>query len=483
MKTLESRRPTRRQLLKGMAAAGLLGAAPAICAKVPRGRMAVVIGAGIAGLSAAYDLRKAGFDVSIFEKRSWAGGRMVEAWMGPLYGLTHAAGVATFNREQFALARELGIEDQLMGQGGPGWAESEYGRYDLDAFWRPEMIARIPGVTDETRRMLPSVDADMERIRQEVDPCLLGTGAAYDDETIGDYFERKMGKEAGTQVVRYWIDPFLEWAGWPPYLTSKLGFLAWQAQRDSDFVIPSGGIGVLTRKLASLLPIQQSTTVRFITPPDADGRHTIHYLTPDMQARTVKPDVVVVATEGKFITPLVQGLTPAQQSFFRAIDFTKEAIVWYVLRPEAAPEKRLGGGVYIPTHPDRFKRRVNSWSVNPAEPDNHNRPPTVRVALSRPETPHWQWSNQPLEQYCEPLIKHFWPAFDMRNVVDIVNYTCDDVLQLPVGYMKQAAAILREQEKARRGLYFAGEYLSGTHTGAACASGRSVARTIARHWS
>ena len=133
--------------------------------------------------------------------------------MGPLYGFTHAAGVATFNREQFALARELGIEDQLMGEGGSGWAENEYGGYELDAFWRPGMIARVSGLTDETRRMLPSVDADMERIRQEVDPCLLGTGTAWDDETIGDYFERKMGKEAATQIIRYWIDPFLEWAG------------------------------------------------------------------------------------------------------------------------------------------------------------------------------------------------------------------------------------------------------------------------------
>ena len=102
--------------------------------------------------------------------------------------------------------------------------------------------------------------------------------------------------------------------------------------------------------------------------------------------------------------------------------------------------------------------------------------------LSRPETPVWQVSNQPIETYCEPIIRHFYPAFDMRNVTDIVNYTCDDLIHIPVGYVRQMAGVLREQEKERRGLYFAGEYMAHGHTGAACASGRTVARTIARHW-
>jgi oxygen-dependent protoporphyrinogen oxidase len=129
-----------------------------------------------------------------------------------------------------------------------------------------------------------------------------------------------------------------------------------------------------------------------------------------------------------------------------------------------------------------MKRRTTAWDVNPAQPDNHNRPATARVVLSRPETPNWQMSNQPMEKYCEPIIKHFYPAFDMRNVTDIVNYTCDDLIQIPVGYVKQMAAISREQEKERRGLYFAGEYMAHAHTGGACASGRTVARTIVKHW-
>ena len=69
-----------------------------------------------------------------------------------------------------------------------------------------------------------------------------------------------------------------------------------------------------------------------------------------------------------------------------------------------------------------------------------------------------------------------------EHIVDIVNYTCDDLIYMPVGYVRQMADILREQSKERPGLYFAGEYVSGAQTGCACASGRSVARQIAQHW-
>jgi oxygen-dependent protoporphyrinogen oxidase len=473
---------SRRDIVKGLATGALLSGVPLTASYgAGHGRNAVVIGAGIAGLSAAYDLRRAGFQVRIFEKRDWSGGRMREAWMGPLYGFTHAQGVLTANKEMFGLAAELGIADELGGSAFLSPLENEYGVYDHTARWRLDDLLKVPGLSDETKRRLPALQADLDRIRQEVDPCLLASGAAYDDESLGDYYERMLGKEAATEIIRFWVEPATSWWGWPTYLTSKIAMLSWFAQQQADFVAPRGGIGVLTRKLASLMPIEQRTTVRYITAPDSAGRHTIHYLTPEFQARTVTPDVVVVATEGKFVYPLVQGLTPSQMSFFKAVDVTKEAIVWYVLDPKAAPTASAGGQ-YIPTHPDRMKRRVTFWAVNPADPGNHNRPATASVDLSRPEVAHWQMSNEPIERYCEPLIKHFYPAFDMRNVVDVVNYSCDDLIHIPVGYVREMAKIARDQEKERHGLYFAGEYIAGAHTGAACASGRSVARTIIRHW-
>jgi oxygen-dependent protoporphyrinogen oxidase len=445
------------------------------------GPTAVVIGAGIAGLSAAYELTKAGFRVSIFEKENFTGGRMRDAWMGPLYGFVHAAGVFKANREQFALAAELGIADELDGEHGLTPIDNGIGTYGFDARFHVDEVMRVPGMSAETQRRLPSLQADLDRIREEVDPCLLATGAAYDDESLADYYERMLGKESASEVLRYWVEPALEWWGWPAAMTSKIAMLSWYAQQKEDFVIPSGGIGVLTRKLNEILNVQHQVAVQYITPANSEGRHTIHYLTPELERRTVTPDIVVCATEGKYLRRLVQELTPQQDQMFKQIFTTKEAIVFYILDEKSAPAKPLSG-YYTPSHPDPFKRRVNSWNVDPAEPENHHRPATVRIDLSRPEVPKWQVSGKTMPEYCEPLVKHFYPAFDMKNVVDIVNYTCDDLIYIPVGYCKQMAEVLRQQAKERRGIYFAGEYVAGAHTGAACASGRSVGRLIAKHW-
>jgi len=478
---------TRRDTLKGLGAsvavAGLAGGPRiSIGANALAGPTALVIGAGIAGLSAAWELKKAGFRVSIFEKESYTGGRMREAWMGPLYGFTHAQGVFKANREMFSLATDLGVAKGLDGPPDEERLENGVGSYDAP-FWRFDIgqLMKVPGFSAETKRLLPKLQADLDRIQQEVDPCLLGTGTAYDDESLGDYYDRMLGKEAGSEVRRYWIEPACEAWGWPPYMTSKIALMSWFAQKDVDFVAPRDGIGVLTRKLNELLNVQHEVAVRYITPPDSTGRHTVHYLTPEFEARAITPDIVVCATEGRYVRRLVQGLTAQQEQFFNSIFTTKEAIIFYILKAEAAPAHRLGGA-YIPSHPDPFKSRVNSWSVEPADPANHNRPANIRIDLSRPEVPKWQVSGKTMPEYCDPLIKHFYPAFDMRNVTDIVNYTCDDLIYMPVGYCRQMAQVLREQEKERRGLYFAGEYVSGAHTGAACASGRTIGRLIAKQW-
>jgi heterodisulfide reductase subunit A-like polyferredoxin len=60
----------RRNLLKGLGAVAVAATMHGRLFAAEAGPTAVVIGAGIGGLSAAWELLKAGFQVSIFEKRS-----------------------------------------------------------------------------------------------------------------------------------------------------------------------------------------------------------------------------------------------------------------------------------------------------------------------------------------------------------------------------------------------------------------------------
>jgi oxygen-dependent protoporphyrinogen oxidase len=254
------------------------------------------------------------------------------------------------------------------------------------------------------------------------------------------------------------------------------------AQQQAATPTPKGGIGVLTRKLGAMLPVQFNTSVRYITPADANGRHTIHYLSADMQPKSVTPDVVVVATEGKFVPEIVRGLSPKQSQFFRSIDFTQCVAVSYILAPDGAPKEPAFGG-YTRNYPDAVKRRVLAWAVLPAGAEHPDNPPVAHCFLARSEVGPWQASGKSQPDYCLPFLKAAYPAFDATKITDAITRGCEDLIYMPVGYVRAMAEVLKDQERDRKGLYFAGEYMAGAHTGAACASGRSVAANIISHWS
>src|SRR5205085_10518548 len=110
--------PTRREMLKAtlLASAGLLISRSPLFADVPatrkNGIRVAVIGAGFAGLSCAYQLATAGYDVTVIEARDRIGGRVLSfgdlvpgknvEGGGELIGSNHPTWVA--------YAKEFGLE-------------------------------------------------------------------------------------------------------------------------------------------------------------------------------------------------------------------------------------------------------------------------------------------------------------------------------------------------------------------------------------
>lgn len=113
MEKTSTRNPVgRRQFLK-LAAAGLaLDALPAR-AQAPAAKNVIVVGAGIAGLSCAYELVKGGHDVTVLEASNRTGGHVLTLREPFADGLYADAGAENFTKPGYdivwAYAKELGL--------------------------------------------------------------------------------------------------------------------------------------------------------------------------------------------------------------------------------------------------------------------------------------------------------------------------------------------------------------------------------------
>src|SRR5262245_58398757 len=117
----------RRTFLKQTTfAAAALAAAPAFNQLAPltrRGgaKKVIVIGAGPAGLSAAYELTRAGHDVTILEARTRAGGRVYtlrEPFSDGLYAEAGATWIPQTHDLTLGYIKEFGLETESFGTDG-----------------------------------------------------------------------------------------------------------------------------------------------------------------------------------------------------------------------------------------------------------------------------------------------------------------------------------------------------------------------------
>jgi oxygen-dependent protoporphyrinogen oxidase len=161
---------------------------------------AVVVGAGIAGLTAGYDLKKAGYRVTVVEAKDIPGGRMAEKMEGSFMKYTGATGLFRFYADMWDVIAELGLSERLMPypKMGSGIANNTEETYDLD-FNQTIGMLKHPALSVGSRLRLASLIPDFVRARRLVN--LIHTAADFDDESMAEYLTRKVGADFLENVV------------------------------------------------------------------------------------------------------------------------------------------------------------------------------------------------------------------------------------------------------------------------------------------
>jgi oxygen-dependent protoporphyrinogen oxidase len=436
-----------------------------------------VIGSGIAGLSAAWDLKKAGCRVVVFERGTAPGGRMADTIVNGICTHSGASIIFSFNRDMLALVDELGIAGDLYSfdSKNRGYTVSNGAReYQLKLTFDPAFLLTHPAFGLKTKARLLTLLPDAIASRLRVDPCMMHTAVAYDDETVAAYVRRRVSDE----FLENYVEPYFRapWH-WEPeqisraYLISLLGHVV-----GAKLMSFRQGIGHLTRVLAARLDVRYKHRVVSVT---IDSNGCCLTRVANGQVHDELFDRVVIAVPGTQAAGLVVGLDDTRRRFLESVKYNRGARVYYALKPGAVQFRALWFARKSPSEISLYHELPDDSLV----PDGHIQPPTIQVELT-PELSARvaaEGGQGRLDSYVRDAVRAHYPSID-RDVTGIAEQWWDSMLpEWYPGYARGVASFLARGDDARPPIYFCGDYLSQSHTGGSCASGRRIAAMLLAH--
>ena len=319
----------------------------------------VVVGGGLAGLTAALELLELGADVEVLEGADHVGGKLLRGDVGGLEVDLGAESILARRPEGLALIERLGLGERLVHPSSRG-----------AAIWTRGALRPLP-------RTVQGVPSDV--------PALVASGIVAEapvsrplpvpdhDVSVREFLEPRVGGE----VVDRLVEPLLGgvYAGHASRLSVRaaapqvlaLGddpLTAAAAPRDvpagAVFAGLVGGVGLLAEVLADRIRelggrIRTGTTVRALSRPGA-GWEVFAGPTTDVEVRAA--DRVVVATPAAATSRLLSEVAPEAAFALAGVELASMAIVTLVVDGALPVE---GSGFLVPAV-DRTTIKASTFS-------------------------------------------------------------------------------------------------------------------------
>lgn len=222
-----------------------------------------VIGAGVAGLSAAYELRKRGVDFTVFEATDHAGGRIaVEEVDG--YRIDTGAQVFTGAYDTaLQLCRELGVPVRVCSRRGGVWSRGEFRVVDQRDPWR-NLRTVLAFKLLPPRSLWQFVRLGLKLRRHAADLSFADPSRAQEhdrEESFADWIRANVGPESSGGLAETSIRTLT--LAQPGEVGAAYGMaLLWGFNfARVDFLTPERGMGQFTEALANAV----ADRIRFAT--------------------------------------------------------------------------------------------------------------------------------------------------------------------------------------------------------------------------
>ena len=289
---------TRRRLLGSALAAGGLGLAPSMAlGRIGNPRIAI-IGAGIAGLNAAWQLRKKGLEATVYEARNRVGGRMLSRVGVVEPGIVSDIGGSLVNTDHADLRGLLKEFDLDLYN-----RRSDAGRLNVRATgWfvdkrnvdEAEIAEGLRSIANQIVADAERVDADFEKLAPKFDGL---TVRAYLDQHAG-LIRAPFARQLLENAIRteYGVEPEQSSALQLLFLlpTVKGKAVELLAYSDEAFVVREGS-GRLPERMAERLGTQVQLGMPLVALADAGTGYELTFAGASGSTKRAQADLVILA--------------------------------------------------------------------------------------------------------------------------------------------------------------------------------------------
>lgn len=431
---------------------------------------AIVVGAGIAGLTAGFRLQRAGFAVTVLEADDHVGGRM-----------------ATFERDGFRIDSAAAILPTTYRQmvkliADAGLAGETVPTSDLVAIVRNGEMYRLRGgkaIQDAVTTRLLSVREklplarlllDLARAGDKLDWYDLGRAADLDVETARQYADRRLSRE----VLDWIIDPALGalFVASPERLSSVDFLFAVRNILGGAFFNSPKGVGFLPEGLARQLDVELSA--RCTSVEERPGGVAVTWDRAGEGEHVEEADVCVIALSAHHMAAVYPQLDPVRREVVEDIDYSTCVDVHLGL---SRPPDERSMLIQVPSREDPDLAVIVL---------DHNRAPGRAPAGKGLLTSYWHtaWADEQWDRDDTSVVEAAVPAVDriLPGVADAVEFAHVQrwrpaVVMSKPGTYRDLARFTAATDVAAR-VQLAGDYLSASTTNASLCSGERAAERL-----
>ena len=313
-------------------------------------RRTVVVGAGVAGLTAARDLAATGREVIVLEGSSRVGGKLLVGEVAGVGVDLGAEAMLARRPEGIDLAQALGLDVVHPAT----TSSSVWTRGALRPM--PRSVMGVPADVEQVAGAGVLSDAGVDRLRHETSGRPVADG---EDVSVGELVATRLGDE----VVDRLVEPLLGgvYAGHARLLSARATapqLVMWSsgsslveaathaltASSGQVFAGLAGGLGRLPLALADGLDVRTGAPVRELRRTPTGFALVVG---PTTAAEEVLADEVVLATPAAPTARLLEGVAPAAAAELASVDYASTAIVTLAFRAADVPDLP-GSGFLVP---------------------------------------------------------------------------------------------------------------------------------------